>query len=198
MLTWQVAAEGPLARADERLGRALIHRDGLSAFLADLGNAEVALPVLAAAAGWAVLRGRRAGRARWWTPAAVAAGAAVAVPLVVAPLQALIARPGPPPMAPETGFYPSGHTATAVVLHGVAALLLLPWLRRRAARLAVVLLWAALVAGTAVGLVRHGYHWPLDVLGSLAAGGAVLTARTGGSPAPWDARTAPPGDVRCR
>ncbi|MER5480033.1 phosphatase PAP2 family protein [Streptomyces sp. NPDC002734] len=191
VLTWQVASEGPLARADERLGRALIERDGLSAFLADLGNAEVALPVLAAAAGWAALRGRRAGRARWWTPPAVAAGAAVAVPLVVAPLQALIARPGPPPMAPETGFYPSGHTATAVVLYGVAALLLLPWLRRRAARLAVVLLWATLVAGTAVGLVRHGYHWPLDVMGSLTAGGAVLTARTGGPAAPRDAEAAP-------
>ncbi len=129
----------------------------------------------------------------------------MAVPLVVAPLQALIARPGPPPMAPETGFYPSGHTATAVVLYGVAALLLLPWLRRRAARLVVVLLWAALVAGTAVGLVRHGYHWPLDVLGSLTAGTAVLTARTGGSAAPPagqaapdDAEAGPPGDVRCR
>jgi undecaprenyl-diphosphatase len=176
VVTWQVAADGPLARADERLGRALIERDGVSAFLADLGNTEAALPVLAVAAGWAALRARGAGRPRWWTPLVAAGAAAVAVPLVVAPLQALIARPGPPPMAPDTGFFPSGHAATAVVLYGAAALVLLPWLRRRAARLAVGVLWAALVAGTAVGLVRHGYHWPLDVLGSVTAGTAALTA----------------------
>ncbi|NYV78153.1 hypothetical protein HW445_28070, partial [Streptomyces sp. UH6] len=53
VVTWQVVAEGPLARADERLGRALVARDGVSAFLADLGNVEVALPVLAVAAGYA-------------------------------------------------------------------------------------------------------------------------------------------------
>lgn len=176
LVTWQVAVEGPLARADERLGRAVIERSGFSGFLADLGNVEVALPVLVAAAGVAALRARRAGRARWWAALAVACGAAVAVPLVVGPLQALFARPGPPPMAPDTGFYPSGHAATAVVFYGVAALLLLPWLRRRGARLAVCAAAAALIAGTAVGLVVHGYHWPLDVVGSLTAGLAALTA----------------------
>ncbi|MEU9577072.1 phosphatase PAP2 family protein [Streptomyces chilikensis] len=174
VVTWQVASRGPLARADERLGRALVERDGVSAFLADLGNVEVALPVLAAAACHAAWRARGAGAPRWWTALAVAAGAAAAVPLVVAPLQALIARPGPPPMAPDTGFYPSGHTATAVVFYGVAVLLLLPWLRRRAARLVAAGVCVVLVAATAVGLVRHGYHWPLDVLGSLAAGAAAL------------------------
>ncbi|WP_246213037.1 phosphatase PAP2 family protein [Streptomyces abyssomicinicus] len=178
VVTWQVAAEGPLARADERLGRALLARDGVSAFLADLGNVEVALPVLAAAAGYAALRARAAGLRRWWAALVAAAGAAVAVPLVVAPLQALIDRPGPPPMAPDTGFYPSGHTATAVVFYGAAVLLVLPWLRRRVARLAAVGAGVVLVAATGVGLVRHGYHWPLDVVGSLTAGAAALTAPT--------------------
>ncbi|WKX74473.1 phosphatase PAP2 family protein [Streptomyces sp. XD-27] len=50
----------------------------------------------------------------------------VAVPVVVAPLKALIDRSAPPgPLAGAEGFYPSGHTATATVAYGGAALLVL-------------------------------------------------------------------------
>ncbi|MEU0275801.1 phosphatase PAP2 family protein, partial [Streptomyces sp. NPDC006307] len=150
-VTWQVAVHGPLARLDERAGRALAGRGPrpLTELLADLGNLQVALPVLAAALAYAVWRGRRR--------AALYAGLAMAlVPAVVVPLKVLVDRVGP--LTAETGYYPSGHTATALVAYGGAALVL----RRR--RLMPVA--ALLTVATGIGLVLRGYHWPLDVVGS--------------------------------
>lgn len=141
---------GPLARLDERASRALAGRGPtpLTEFLADLGNTQVAVPVLAVAMAYAVWRGRRA--------QALYAGLAMAlVPALVVPLKLLIDRPGP--LTPETGYYPSGHTATAMVAYCGAALLV----HRRLVPLA-----ALLTVATGTGLVLRGYHWPLDVLGS--------------------------------
>lgn len=89
-----------------------------------------------------------------------------AVPALVVPMKELIARPGPPVMGPGTGFYPSGHTATAAVAYGAATLVLGPWLRTAHTRRA--LLGACLVLNLAVpyGLIRRGFHWPLDVVAS--------------------------------
>ncbi|WP_320772809.1 phosphatase PAP2 family protein [Streptomyces sp. CRN 30] len=178
-----MAVHGALARADEHLGDLLIRPDGVSRFLADLGAVPVAVPVLAAALAVAALLARRAGAPRWWLPSLLTALLMAAVPLVVVPLKELIDRPGPPVMAPDTGFYPSGHTATAAVAYGGAALVLWPWLRGAWARACALALCVALNAGTGFGLVRHGYHWPLDVVGSwclcalLLIGLAVLLAR---------------------
>ncbi|GAA4779910.1 phosphatase PAP2 family protein [Streptomyces sanyensis] len=164
LVTWQVAAEGPLRAADERLGRALFRTapDAVTQPLADLGAMAVAPPVLGLVAAWVVWRHRR------WRHAAWALAAMGSVPAVVAPLKALIARPGP--LEPGTGWYPSGHTATAMVAYLGAALLLHPHTRRR---------WplpvaAGLALATGIGLVLRGYHWPLDVLGSWCLFGAVL------------------------
>ncbi|GGY86321.1 hypothetical protein GCM10010365_00220 [Streptomyces poonensis] len=182
-----MAAHGPLARADERIGGRLVHPDDVSQFLADLGSVPVAVPVLAVVLVVVALLARRRGTARWWLPPVAAALLMAAVPLLVVPLKELVDRPGPPPMSPETGFYPSGHTATAAVAYGGAALVLWPWLRAVSARVTALALSAALNAGTGFGLVRHGYHWPLDVVASwclcalLLAGLAVfLTARARG------------------
>ncbi|WP_431041905.1 phosphatase PAP2 family protein [Streptomyces sp. P1-3] len=127
-VTWQVAARGPLRSLDERIGRAARGRllpGRLAEFFADLGNMAVALPVLGAALVYTGLRLRRAG-VRWWPPPLAAAAAMAAVPLIVAPLKALVDRPAPPgPLAGTEGFYPSGHTATATVAYGGAALLVL-------------------------------------------------------------------------
>lgn len=58
---------------------------------------------------------------------------------------------------------PSGHTATALVAYGGAALLVRPYTRGPWPTVLAVLL-----AGlTAAGLVVRGFHWPLDVLASL-------------------------------
>jgi undecaprenyl-diphosphatase len=179
VLTWQVAAHGPLRALDERTGDAVAASafpSPLAQFLADLGNMPVALPVLAAAIGYAAWRGRRAHRARWWLPPLAAALTMAAVPALVVPLKDWIARTGPPAMGhgPHDGFFPSGHAATAAVAYGAAAVLLVrhhPGLRRVVT--AFVLL---LQPAVGLGLVRRGYHWPLDVLASWCLSVLLLTA----------------------
>ena len=166
LITWQVVADGPLVRLDERLSRVLVNPDRCSELLADLGNIQVAVPLLAVALGYVAGRHRRAGVDRWWLPVAAGALLMALVPALVVPLKALMARPSTPAEPPGTGYYPSGHTATAVVAYGSATLLLLPWLRTALARRTLITLCVALVLGASYGLVRRGYHWPLDVVGS--------------------------------
>jgi undecaprenyl-diphosphatase len=175
LITWQVVADGPLVDLDERLSRALVHPDRASELLADLGNVQVAVPVLALALAWAAWHGRAAGGDRWWLPPAAGAGAMVLVPALVAPLKEWTDRPGTPAVPPAVGYYPSGHTATAVVAYGAAMLLLLPLLRSAAARRTLVLACCALVASASFGRVRRGYHWPLDVAASWCLGAVLLT-----------------------
>ncbi|MFJ9031245.1 phosphatase PAP2 family protein [Streptomyces sp. NPDC102274] len=164
-MTWQVSAGGPLRSADERVSHALAGQGPrpLTELLADLGSMLVAVPVLAVAIGYALWRGQRA-------RPLMAALAMVAVPLVVVPLKIWIDRPGP--LTDATGYYPSGHTATAMVAYGGAALLLAPHRHGNRAMPAAVLLTLA----TGIGLILRGYHWPLDVLGSLALCGMELLA----------------------
>ena len=193
LCAWQVAAHGPLRTFDERLGRAIAGSplpsptSSVAEFFADLGDTAVALPVLGVALAFAAWRTPSAAR-RWPGPLA-AAVAMAAVPALIAPLKALLDRPGPPgPLAGETGFFPSGHAATAAVAYGAAAVLLLPLLR---GRLRGWLLAAVVLLNLAVGagLVRRAYHWPLDVVGSWCLCGCLLWAvlrvreRSAGPPA---------------
>ncbi|MFI6083617.1 phosphatase PAP2 family protein [Streptomyces sp. NPDC051217] len=163
LVTWQVVAGGPLRNADERLGRDAFGcgPTGLTEFLADLGGMPVALPVLAVAVGYAVWRGHRA-------RAVAVVLAMAAVPVLVIPLKLWIDRTGP--LTAESGYYPSGHTATAMVAYCGAALLLRPRTGREWAMPVAVVLSAA----TGIGLVLRGYHWPLDVVGSWVLCGTVL------------------------
>ncbi|MFE7433057.1 phosphatase PAP2 family protein [Streptomyces tendae] len=174
LITWQVLADGPLVRVDERLSGALVHPDRLSELLSDLGNVQVAVPVLVVALAYVAWHGRTTGVDLWWLPPLAGALAMVSVPALVAPLKEWTDRPGTPAVPPATGYYPSGHTATAVVAYGTAALLLLGRLRSPAVRRALVVLCAVLVLGTSYGLVRRGYHWPLDVVASWCLGVALL------------------------
>ncbi len=158
-MTWQVLVHGPLTRLDERVSRALVDTvpRWLSELASDLGNLTVALPVLAAAMAYAFFRGRR-------RQALVAGLAMAAVPLLVVPLKEWTARPGPlEPWA--QGYYPSGHTATAMVAYFGAAYLV----SRRLVPVAAVL---TVVTGT--GLVLRGFHWPLDVVASGCLGFLIL------------------------
>ncbi|WP_063829568.1 phosphatase PAP2 family protein [Streptomyces violens] len=165
-------------RLDARLDQVLLHRAlpaVLAELLADLGNMAVALPVLLAAAVYAGWRGRAAGLPRWWLPPLAAAVAMAAVPALVGPLQALLARPAPPgPLAGATGFYPSGHAATAAVAYGAAALLLLPYAAAPLSRRLLLTMALVLALANGPGLVVRGYHWPVDVLGSWALSAALL------------------------
>lgn len=163
VLTWQVAVRGPLLLPDERVELRLAGRgpQPLAQFCADLGGPLVALPVLVLAVAYALWRGRRG-------PALTVALAAVAVPLVVVPLKVWTDRPGP--LTDATGYYPSGHTATAMIAYGGAALLLAPYAGwRRTVPVAVLLTLA-----TGTGLLLRGYHWPVDVLASVALCGMLL------------------------
>ncbi|MET7386828.1 phosphatase PAP2 family protein [Streptomyces sp. NPDC005529] len=190
LITWQVTAHGPLARADERLSDSLVHPARVWELLADLGNITVAVPVLAAALVYAAVRARRAGLHRWWLPSTAAAVLMAVVPAVIVPLKELIARSGPPVMGPGNGYYPSGHTATAAVAYGAATLLLLPWLRTPGTRRALLLTCALLNAAVATGLILRGYHWPLDVVASWCLCAVLLHSlrlflgRTSGRPQP--------------
>ncbi|MFE7314848.1 phosphatase PAP2 family protein [Streptomyces sp. NPDC057555] len=176
----------------------------LAQFFADLGNTVVALPVLVAVAGWVWWRLRRGtgdgpggtdgtdgsgDGVRAWLPPVAALGTLAAVPALVVPFKVWLDRPGPPRMAGvHEGFFPSGHGATAAVAYGLVALLLIRayavrhgrrTVRRRGTAAApaarVVAAGAGLLnVGVGLGLVRQGYHWPLDVLGGWCLAGVLL------------------------
>jgi undecaprenyl-diphosphatase len=166
LITWQVTTEGPLIGVDERVSRALIHSDRFSEFLSDLGNVQVAVPVLGVALLYVAGRARATGVDRWWGAPAAAALLMALLPTLIVPLKELTDRPGPPVMPPGTGYYPSGHTVTAAVAYGSATQLLVPWLRAALACRVLVVACVVLNLGVGFGLVRHGYHWPLDVVAS--------------------------------
>ncbi|MEV6485480.1 phosphatase PAP2 family protein [Streptomyces sp. NPDC051576] len=173
-ITWQVAANGPLLSLDSRVSHALVRPDRFSALLSDLGNVEVAVPALVVALVHVARRGRATGTDRWWLPPLAAAVLMALVPALVVPLKELIARGGTPVVPPGTGYYPSGHTATAMIAYGASTLLLLPWLRTARARRSAVAVCVLLVAAVSFGLVRRGWHWPLDVVASWCLGTVLL------------------------
>ncbi|MFG2789469.1 phosphatase PAP2 family protein [Streptomyces sp. NPDC048419] len=160
---------------DKRVSHALVDPLRVYGGLADLGNVFVAVPVLVLVIGYVGRRGRAAGTYRWWLAPLAAAVAMVLVPALVVPLKVLIDRPGPPIMGPGTGYYPSGHTATASIAYGTATLLLLPWLSSARVRRALVAACVLVNLGVGYGLVRRGYHWPLDVVASWCLCAMLLT-----------------------
>ncbi|MBB4923307.1 phosphatase PAP2 family protein [Kitasatospora kifunensis] len=185
LVSWQVAATGPLLDLDLWVRRSVAHLrdslhsgalDWLAHLLSDLGSTLPAIPVLLGAGALAAWRSRRAGVRRWWLPLLVAPLAAVLIPLLVVPAKDYFARPGPleEPLSPGSwGWYPSGHTTTAGVSYGVGALLVGRTLRATARRV----LWAATVLlglGVGVGLIWCVYHWFLDVLAGWCLSALVL------------------------
>lgn len=77
---------------------------------------------------------------------------------------------------PDEPSYPSGHSLSPLAVYLSAALLLARDLRRRGARMALVM--AALLLGLSIGLTRPylGVHYPLDMIAGWIAGlGVALT-----------------------
>lgn len=190
MITEQVVTTGPLLLLDHAvrddvtaLHRALLPGlPGRAAdlgghLLSDLGDWFVAYPVLLTAGAAATLRSRAAGAQGWWRTPAAAVGAGMTVPALVAPAKWGIGRPGPllPFLLPhQSGWYPSGHTTTATVCYGTAALLAGWTLAARWARRALAASAALLSLGVGLGLVWCAYHWMLDVVAAWCLSGIIL------------------------
>ncbi len=200
LLTIDVLASGPLVAADYHI-RAAVQAHATSPRwlwlsqgrlapaqqLVDLGNSQVAIPVLAVCALLAV-----AGRQTLRPLLAAAAGVVLLLATVV-PAKILIGRSGPglgPVAAGSLGVFPSGHTSTSSVCYGLAVLLLVPvlpaWLRAPA-----VAAVAAVCLLVGLALVWCDYHWFTDVLAGWALSGIIIQVclRLASPPAPGPARS---------
>ena len=183
LVTADVLAGGPLTRLDGWVsGR--VRAGGLPSegagdpgarwldLLLAFGDRLVVIPVVLVALAWIGLRERTAG------PLVRLAVLGVATLLVVYGLKVGIARPPPPGLqyAGPPRSYPSGHTATAVVLWGLLARCAAE--RPRAGpsvRVAAVLAWLAPLV-TMVGMLLRDYHWVTDMVAAAALGVILLQA----------------------
>jgi len=204
-LTVNVLADGPLVAADRRI-RSVVEAQANSAtwhwvghgalapaqLLTDLGNNQVAVPVLVVCALAAALWHRSL------RPLAAAAAGVVLLVGIVIPAKILTDRAGPglPPVTfGHVGVFPSGHTTTAGVCLALAVLLLVPGLPARAGRAAVAAMFAVcFMVGAA--LVWCDYHWFTDVAAGWALTALIVMAslRLAGLRRP-SGNTGPPGAV---
>lgn len=201
LLLWQITSRGPVTTLDDHARNVIQGQatsPGLSWLvpvghgLADLGDPPLCVPVLLAAVVIAAIVGRT------WRPVAVFAGAVLML-MLVAYFKISVNRPGPgqftagrtnrfnagpgnasygPGLADAGrgwGYFPSGHTADAMICVGTAAILLCTWVltspRQRAWATWIVATWVVLVMA---GLLWSNYHWLSDVVGSLCLCGAAL------------------------
>lgn len=184
LLIWQVKTRGPVVTLDVHVrGRiqdwarspsmAWFFHPGRA--MADLGDLSVALPVLLVVTALAI----RATRS--WRPALVTTAASAALAAVI-PLKLWISRPGPSGATHgdvSFGFFPSGHTADAVLCYGTSALLLCAFVipdgpNARRLRQAAIAAACILVTATIFGLLWSNFHWLSDTVGSLCWCGAAL------------------------
>lgn len=184
LLLWQVETNGPVTTLDARV-RDHIQRWAQSPSMgwtfhigrgmADLGNQSVSLIVLLVVT---VLVSRTA---HSWRPVLVSLGALAALATVV-PLKIWIDRTGPTEVAlgdAQLGFFPSGHTADAILCYGTCALLICVFVipdnpRARRRRQLTAAAACVLVAATIFGLLWSNFHWLSDTVGSLCWCGAAF------------------------
>lgn len=176
LLTWQVTAGGPLTRIDVAVRDGLgaytdVHRDvwWFAQLAADIGTPWLAAVLLAVVAVVLALERHSA------SPIYRAAFALFLLGVTVLFMKGLIHRPGPAGGAPTgpNGFFPSGHTASALTCYGTIALLLAAG-RARAVRVLLLSTLAVLGVLTSTGLLVCAYHWLTDVLASAVLSFAVL------------------------
>jgi undecaprenyl-diphosphatase len=133
----------------------------LSYLLVLYGSPELSIAVTLAGAGaWS-----------WWRRDLVPVRRIVPPVLIgslaILALKALLRRTGPPTADPVTfaGYFPSGHTATALLCAGAVALAVAEQRPRlRVPLLVATGVWTTLIAAA---LLYHRFHWTSDVLGSV-------------------------------
>lgn len=187
LLIWQVKTNGPVTSLDIRVRDRIQHAARSPSMtwtfhpgraMADLGNESVTFPVLIAVTALA------ARAARSWRPVLIGLGAFATLGTVIF-FKTWLDRPGPGTAVfgnADLGFFPSGHTADALLCYGTSALLLcvfvLPDHRlnadARRSRQALVAAAAVLVLATIFGLLWSNFHWLSDTVGSLCWCGAAL------------------------
>jgi membrane-associated phospholipid phosphatase len=183
------AAQGPILFD----GVVLRHTPGLAShsillrlttLITELGTPAA---VVAATVITAALLSRRA---RTWRPLRQALPPLICLAAGVLAAKALLHRGGPPGVRLHhgLGYFPSGHTATALVCTGVLVGLLTPvWPHLRLRLVVASGSWTVVMAAS---LVYHRYHWFTDVLGGALLGGLILLV------APRGARHRPPRPAR--
>lgn len=172
VIALDVATGGPLSALDRALSDGLRRAAGAAVIRAMHAVSALHSPraiLSAAIVVVLVLLWRRECRAS--ATFAVAVGGGMALNAV---LKHLFERPRPDLGRAATGVadfgFPSGHVANATVLYGAIALLVLPRLRTRAARVGVAsatVVALLLVAGSRVLL---GAHYPTDTIAAIAEG----------------------------
>jgi membrane-associated phospholipid phosphatase len=206
-LTAAVVTGGPVVGLDRLVARTApawpAQRTGAMSTVAAVMDAviTVANPV-ASVAATAVLAAALSLRERSWRALKVTVPALLALTVTVVAGKWLIGRPGPAGSPVNTlGYFPSGHTATAMVCAGTVAMLLVRCHPGRRTVLAVAAAAWTLLVGA--GMLWHRYHWLSDVLASLLLGALLLwllhrwprlpVTPTRWCPAACSSRRAPPG-----
>jgi undecaprenyl-diphosphatase len=177
LITADVVAGGLMTRLDEVVRDATLPSGdppawtevvGLLGNLGAMGGAALVVTIVVMQLTW-----------RWW-PGVFAATELAVTGLVVSTTKYLVDRPSPTNESPDghLGFFPSGHTATAVIGMGTIVFLVSlradrPHAPRPGPRPALVagVLAGALVASSSV---FSGHHWLSDVLASLVVCAAIL------------------------
>jgi undecaprenyl-diphosphatase len=179
LVTADVVIGGLLTHLDtsvrEQLQAHGITAPGLLAPLGEIGDLGIAVPVVLTAAAIS-------SQVRWqWWPAAYAIGALAMTELLVLLTKAAVGRPGPGIWADRVdypGYFPAGHTATAMVSVGIVLFLVLvvPVTGRYRDRATLISVLAGWVVGGTAGVyaVLGDYHWLSDVIGGLALTTVVL------------------------
>nr|WP_255724675.1 phosphatase PAP2 family protein [Shimazuella soli] len=76
----------------------------------------------------------------------------------------------------NSGFsYPSGHAMRSIVFYGMLCVLFVTAVKSNSAKAFIILTTAVFVTLIGIGKVYLGAHWPSDILGGYAVGGAWLT-----------------------
>jgi undecaprenyl-diphosphatase len=109
---------------------------------------------------------------RWWRGVAACAAVPVAIVITSVLLKPLVDRAPPGSVL----LYPSGHVTAIAAASTLVFLIFCAGVRSAAARTALAVALGVVCFVGMFASVVGGYHWPLDTVGGLATGAAVVTA----------------------